>query len=106
MTSSRIYLDNAATSWPKPESVYQAVDRYQRELGAPAARRGATANSVSPGYCETAMVMAVEEDIRARILDSVPVGRLGKPSEIARTVRFLTAHGAGRSPSLRPPYQP
>lgn len=30
----RIYLDNAATSWPKPESVYVAVDRTQRELGA------------------------------------------------------------------------
>ena len=36
----RIYLDNAATSWPKPESVYQAVDRYQRENGAPAGRSG------------------------------------------------------------------
>ncbi|MGD9644704.1 MAG: aminotransferase class V-fold PLP-dependent enzyme [Pirellulales bacterium] len=34
----RIYLDNAATSWPKPEAVYLAVDRYQREIGAPAGR--------------------------------------------------------------------
>lgn len=34
----RIYLDNAATSWPKPAEVYEAVDRYQRELGAPAGR--------------------------------------------------------------------
>jgi cysteine desulfurase family protein len=34
----RIYLDNAATSWPKPEAVYESVDRYQRELGAPAGR--------------------------------------------------------------------
>ncbi|MHB8973686.1 MAG: aminotransferase class V-fold PLP-dependent enzyme [Pirellulaceae bacterium] len=38
MTSRRIYLDNAATSWPKPETVYEAVDRYQRELGATAGR--------------------------------------------------------------------
>lgn len=29
----RVYLDNAATSWPKPESVYRAVDDYQRRLG-------------------------------------------------------------------------
>jgi cysteine desulfurase/selenocysteine lyase len=36
--SSRIYLDNAATSWPKPEAVYRAVDDYQRRLGAPAGR--------------------------------------------------------------------
>jgi cysteine desulfurase family protein len=41
----RIYLDNAATSWPKPESVYAAVDRYQRLLGAPAGR-GAYAEAV------------------------------------------------------------
>ena len=36
----RIYLDNAATSWPKPESVYAAVDHAQRILGAPAGRGG------------------------------------------------------------------
>jgi cysteine desulfurase family protein len=35
---TRIYLDNAATSWPKPPAVYEAVDRYQRSLGAPAGR--------------------------------------------------------------------
>jgi cysteine desulfurase / selenocysteine lyase len=34
----RIYLDNAATTWPKPEAVYEAVDHYQREIGAPNGR--------------------------------------------------------------------
>jgi cysteine desulfurase / selenocysteine lyase len=34
----RIYLDNAATSWPKPESVYRAVEHYLREIGAPFGR--------------------------------------------------------------------
>jgi cysteine desulfurase/selenocysteine lyase len=38
MTPPRIYLDNAATSWPKPERVYRAIDDYQRRLGAPAGR--------------------------------------------------------------------
>lgn len=37
---ARIYLDNAATSWPKPASVYDAVDAYLRENGAPAGRSG------------------------------------------------------------------
>ena len=41
----RIYLDNAATSWPKPASVYAAVDHYQRELGA-AAGRGVYAEAI------------------------------------------------------------
>ena len=40
MPDHRIYLDNAATSWPKPEAVYAAVDRYQREIGAPNGRSG------------------------------------------------------------------
>lgn len=34
----RIYLDNAATSWPKPESVYAAIEHAQRVIGAPAGR--------------------------------------------------------------------
>src|SRR5688500_6152531 len=41
----RIYLDNAATSWPKPEPVYAAVDRYQRQVGA-AAGRGAYRDAI------------------------------------------------------------
>jgi cysteine desulfurase family protein len=36
----RIYLDNAATTWPKPPAVYDAVDRYQREIGGPNGRSG------------------------------------------------------------------
>jgi cysteine desulfurase/selenocysteine lyase len=40
MTSQRTYLDNAATSWPKPEAVYNAVDHYLREIGAPNGRSG------------------------------------------------------------------
>ncbi|HEY2761943.1 MAG TPA: aminotransferase class V-fold PLP-dependent enzyme [Pirellulales bacterium] len=43
----RIYLDNAATSWPKPDIVYTAIDRYLRENGAPAGRTtSAQASSV------------------------------------------------------------
>lgn len=42
---TRIYLDNAATSWPKPAAVYDAVDQYQRSVGA-AAGRGAYREAV------------------------------------------------------------
>lgn len=41
MSTPRIYLDNAATSWPKPDCVYEAVDAYQRASGV-AVGRGAT----------------------------------------------------------------
>ncbi len=68
---------------------------FTMALAREVARKGVTVNSVSPGYCETALVMKVPEDVREKILASVPVGRLGKPSEIARTVAFLTHDDAG-----------
>ncbi len=40
MSNQNIYLDNAATSWPKPDSVYDAVDQYQRNVGVPYGRGG------------------------------------------------------------------
>ena len=44
---SRIYLDNAATSWPKPESVYLAVDQTQRNVGVSAARGGYSSSGLA-----------------------------------------------------------
>lgn len=59
------------------------------------ARKGVTVNSVAPGYCETALVMEMRQQIRDDIVARVPVGRLGQPEEIARAVEFLSADGAG-----------
>lgn len=68
---------------------------FTMALAREVARKGVTVNSVSPGYCETALVMTMPEEIRSGIVDKVPVGRLGRPDEIARTVAFLTADDAG-----------
>jgi acetoacetyl-CoA reductase len=55
------------------------------------ARFGITVNTVSPGYVGTDLVMAVPEYIRAMIIAQIPVGRLGRPEEIAHAVAFLTS---------------
>ncbi len=68
---------------------------FTMALAREVARKGVTVNSISPGYCETAMVMSMPDDIRAGIVAGVPAGRLGRPEEIARTVEFLTADDAG-----------
>ncbi|HRN60858.1 MAG TPA: acetoacetyl-CoA reductase [Luteimonas sp.] len=68
---------------------------FTMALAREVARKGVTVNSVSPGYCETALVAAIPEDIRQGIVDKVPIGRLGQPEEIARTVEFLGADDAG-----------
>ncbi|KAB2901188.1 MAG: acetoacetyl-CoA reductase [Xanthomonadales bacterium] len=71
------------------------VHGFTMALAREVARKGVTVNSISPGYCDTPMVRAVPEDIRNQIIASIPVGRLGQPSEIARTVGFLADDAAG-----------
>jgi len=68
---------------------------FTMALAREVAKKGVTVNSVSPGYCNTALVQAVPEEIRSQIIANIPVGRLGEPSEIARTVEFLSADDAG-----------
>ena len=53
------------------------------------AKLGITVNTVSPGYVATDMVMAVPEEVRAKIAADIPTGSLGKPEEIAYAVAFL-----------------
>jgi acetoacetyl-CoA reductase len=58
------------------------------------AKLGITVNTVSPGYVATDMVMAVPEEVRAKIVADIPTGRLGKPEEIAYAVAFLVSDEA------------
>ena len=58
------------------------------------AKLGITVNTVSPGYVATDMVMAVPEEVRAKIVADIPTGRLGEPGEIAYAVAFLVADEA------------
>ncbi len=59
------------------------------------AKFGITVNTVSPGYIGTDMVMAVPEDVRAKIVAQIPTGRLGEPDEIAYAVSFFLPDEAG-----------
>lgn len=71
------------------------VHGFGMALARETARKGVTVNTVSPGYCDTALVAAVPQDIREQIISDIPVGRLGSPGDIARAVAFLTADDAG-----------
>ncbi len=63
-------------------------------LAQESAKLGITVNTVSPGYVGTDMVMAVPEEVRAKIVAQIPVGRLGSPDEIAYAVGFFVAEEA------------
>jgi acetoacetyl-CoA reductase len=59
------------------------------------ARKGITVNSVAPGFIATEMVAAMPEDVLAKVIGQIPVGRLGEPAEIARVVEFLADPDSG-----------
>ena len=68
---------------------------FTKALAQETARKGITVNCIAPGYIDTDMVAAVEEKVLQSIIAQIPVGRLGKASEIARCVTFLAGDESG-----------
>jgi acetoacetyl-CoA reductase len=68
---------------------------FSKALAQEVVRKGVTVNTVSPGYVETDMVMAIRAEVREQIVASIPMGRLAKPEEIAAVVAFLASEEAG-----------
>ncbi len=70
------------------------IHGFTKALAQEGAARGITVNAVAPGYVDTEMVRAVPPDVLEKIIARIPVGRLGKAEDIARTVLFLVADEA------------
>ena len=68
---------------------------FTKALAAELATKGVTCNAIAPGYIGTDMVMAIKEEVRNAIIDTVPVKRLGKPEEIGAAVVYLASELAG-----------
>ena len=68
---------------------------FTKALALDGAKKNVTVNAIAPGYINTEMVAAIDVGILQQITDKIPVGRLGEPEEIARTVLFLAADEAG-----------
>jgi acetoacetyl-CoA reductase len=67
------------------------IHGFSMALAQEVASRGVTVNSVSPGYIGTDMVRAVKPEVLEKIVGSIPVKRLGEPSEIASIVSWLAS---------------
>jgi 3-oxoacyl-[acyl-carrier protein] reductase len=65
-----------------------------KSLAQELASRNITVNAVAPGFVETDMTAGLNEGLKAKITDSVPLKRIGKPEEIAAAVRFLASDDA------------
>ena len=70
------------------------IHGFTKALAQEGAARGITVNAVAPGSVDTEMVRAVPADVLEKIIARIPVGRLGKAEDIARTVLFLVADEA------------
>ncbi len=68
---------------------------FTRAVAREAASRGITVNAVAPGYVETDIWKDVPESARTGLLQMIPMGRTGKPEEVAEAVAFLASDAAG-----------
>jgi acetoacetyl-CoA reductase len=71
------------------------VHGFTKALALEVAKKNVTVNTISPGYIGTKMVMAIPEEVLStKILPQIPVGRLGKPEEVAGLVIYLASDEA------------
>ena len=71
------------------------VHGFTKALALEVAKKGVTVNTISPGYIGTKMVTAIPKDVLdTKILPQIPVGRLGKPEEVAGLIIYLCSEEA------------
>lgn len=67
---------------------------FSRALAREVAGRGVTVNTVAPGFIDTDMTRALDEEQRERLMKDIPAGRLGTPEDVAWMVAFLASREA------------
>lgn len=65
-----------------------------KSLAQEVASRGITVNAVSPGFIETTMTDTLGDKVKAKLVESIPLRRIGSANEVAYAVRFLAAEEA------------
>ena len=86
-----LYGNFGQTNYAATKSAVITMTRaWSRELG----RYGIRVNAVAPGLVETEMAAKIPDAQRQKLVDGVPLKRLGRPEEIAAAVRFLLSEDA------------
>jgi 3-oxoacyl-[acyl-carrier protein] reductase len=71
-----------------------ALDAFTKSLAQEMAGRNILVNSVAPGLIDTEMTRSLPEEIKNKILAAVPLGRAGRPEDVAEVVAFLATRGS------------
>jgi 3-oxoacyl-[acyl-carrier protein] reductase len=71
-----------------------ALDAFTKSLARELAGRNILVNAVAPGFIDTEMVRAIPDAMKDLLLTQVPLGRMGRPEEVAEVVAFLAVSGS------------
>ncbi len=74
--------------------VKAGLDAMTRSLAQELRGREILVNSVAPGFIDTEMTAGLPDEVKSRILDQIPLGRMGRPEEVAEVVAFLAEAGS------------
>ena len=72
-----------------------ALIGFTKSLAQEVGSRNITVNCVAPGFIDTDMTRALAEAQREKLVERIPLGRLGLPEDVAHAVAFLASPGAG-----------
>jgi 3-oxoacyl-[acyl-carrier protein] reductase len=70
------------------------LEGFTRALALEVASRNVTVNAIAPGFIGTAMTESLPESVKAKLVERIPVGRMGTDREVACGVRFLASDEA------------
>lgn len=71
------------------------INAFTKTVAKELASRNVRCNAIAPGFIETKMTAAIPADIQQKMLDQIPLGRYGKPEDVAEAVVFLASDKAG-----------